>query len=84
MTITSTYRGNKITFDEKGWNIDIKDEICNKCKRLGTAEGHDVCLGTLSNVRFACCGHGNDGEAYIIFNDGCEVRGIAALKFMGK
>jgi len=40
--------------------------ICDKCKKGPTKEGHDGCLGTLSGpVMNACCGHGNDSQAYI-------------------
>lgn len=46
--------------------------VCRKCHQERTPEGHDPCLGTLSGVEFACCGHGVD-EGYVWFESG---RGI--------
>jgi len=44
--------------------------ICVKCKKGPTKEGHDGCLGTLpGNIMNACCGHGNDRQAYIQYGD---------------
>lgn len=56
-------RGHKIYFDTK-WryadNNQIADDSrpCLRCKEYPTKEGHDNCLGTLKNVKHACCGHG--------------------------
>ena len=40
---------------------------CAKCGLEPSPEGHDGCLGTLPdpNIMNACCGHGNDKQAYI-------------------
>lgn len=39
---------------------------CAKCGLPPTPEGHDGCLGTLPGpIMNACCGHGNDSQAYI-------------------
>lgn len=39
---------------------------CDKCKLGPTREGHDGCLGTLPGpIMNACCGHGNNKQAYI-------------------
>lgn len=48
---------------------------CGNCGKRRTDEGHDACLGTLIGVMNACCGHGNEDEAYIQFLDGECVRG---------
>ncbi|MGP9796185.1 hypothetical protein ACT3UJ_02320 [Halomonas sp. 86] len=58
--------------------------ICAKCGLPPTPEGHDGCLGTLDEklVMNACCGHGNDRQAYVQFWDGGDVRGSEAIKFM--
>lgn len=41
---------------------------CPKCRRwyLPTAEP-DPCLGLLPGVKGACCGHGDESKAYIVF-----------------
>lgn len=75
--------------------IGMKDtkKPCKHCNRKPTKEGHDACLGTLQNVKFACCGHGNTyedgvGSAYISFENGKTIRGYTKvrkyLKSIGK
>lgn len=54
------------------------DRPCGHCKKPNTPEGHDGCLGTLPGVQNACCGHGNDAQAYVQFPDGSDVRGVEA------
>ena len=45
--------------------------VCSKCKKEPTNEGHDGCLGTLQGpIMNACCGHGNDSQAYIQYWNG--------------
>jgi hypothetical protein len=43
--------------------------ICDHCSLPATKEGHDGCIGTLKDgdVMNACCGHGNDKQAYVQF-----------------
>jgi len=55
--------------------------ICVKCKKPPTAEGHDGCLGTLpgSDIMNACCGHGNDIQAYIQYWDKPRIHGKQAI-----
>ncbi len=55
--------------------------ICANCNLPPTEEGHDGCLGVLdeSQVMNACCGHGNDSQAYIQYWDGTDVRGQEAV-----
>lgn len=54
--------------------------VCGKCKLEPSPEGHDGCLGTLpdSNIMNACCGHGDDSQAYIQFWSGAIIRGKIA------
>ena len=47
--------------------------VCTKCLKPQTEEGHDACLGTLPNVKYACCGHGMS-HGYIYFENGTIVR----------
>lgn len=70
--------------DEKRWeyptlrkpNINGK-LICERCKKpridINGVEDCDFCLQSLTQcdlVDYACCGHGNDDNAYISFKDG--------------
>jgi hypothetical protein len=56
------------------------DRPCAHCGLSNTPEGHDGCLGILrGGVTNACCGHGNDQEAYIQFVDGQRLAGTVAL-----
>lgn len=54
-------------------------EKCEHCKLTYGKEGHDACLGTLIGVMNACCGHGNDEDAYVQFLDGESVYGKDAV-----
>ena len=46
----------------------INKETCSHCNKKRTKEGHDGCIGTIPNVKNACCGHGEDKMAYIQFD----------------
>jgi len=83
---TSFYRGHKITHNPDGWEyIDTgektegSDRKCGNCNGESRKDGHDACVGELPDVMNACCGHGNDEEAYIQFWDKSEIRGLAAV-----
>jgi len=59
--------------------------VCEKCKKVPTKEGHDGCLGTLSGpVMNACCGHGNDRQAYIQYWGGRRIAGDEAITEQAK
>ncbi len=48
--------------------------VCPRCHLFPTRSGHDPCLGTLTGVTAACCGHGvHDG--YVRFARGALIRG---------
>lgn len=54
--------------------------ICEKCGKGPTQEGHDGCLGTLpGDIMNACCGHGNNKQAYIQYWSGKDIRGDLAV-----
>lgn len=54
--------------------------ICAKCKKGPTNQGHDGCLGTLDGpIMNACCGHGNDSQAYIQYWGGDRIGGSEAI-----
>ena len=59
--------------------------ICAKCDRPPTPEGHDGCLGTLpGDIMNACCGHGNDKQAYIQYWSKPDIRGEEAVTEQNK
>lgn len=59
--------------------------ICAKCNKGPTIEGHDGCLGTLpGNIMNACCGHGNDSQAYIQYFCGKRIAGDEAVNEQSK
>ena len=87
------YRGHTIIELEPGYWIykDIgipvswdKDRPCGHCGLANTSEGHDGCLGTLPGVMNACCGHGEEGSAYIMYESGNIIRGKHSLVEMMK
>ncbi|GAA0581126.1 hypothetical protein GCM10008997_32520 [Halomonas salifodinae] len=55
--------------------------VCANCGLGPTPEGHDGCLGTLPGdaVMNACCGHGDDRQAYIQYWDGGRIAGPEAV-----
>lgn len=65
---TSYYRGHPVYYDwaEPGWKfvdnqklvVTEEDRPCKRCGQPPTKEGHDVCLGEISGITSACCGHG--------------------------
>ena len=91
MTARSHNRGNAIWFDELAqlWKYSDDDSLvrdgwqgrpCGKCGEITTKQGHDPCIADLPEVRNACCGHGNDCEAYIQFENGGSIAGKEARK----
>lgn len=78
-----SYRGHKIELHEGVYVYsDTKQPVpgnvnraCGHCGLENTKEGHDGCLGTLPYVMNACCGHGNDSDAYVQGLDGYSVHG---------
>ena len=83
---TSKLSGHDIEYDFKlkEWVFSDTKEIaenraCKHCGEFSTEEGHDNCLGTLIGIKNACCGHGVEGDAYIQFLDGEDIRGRDAV-----
>lgn len=89
MTTTSYWRGHTI-YPEKGewFYSDTRtptigtDRPCGFCNREKTKEDHDGCLGTLPGVENACCGHGQDVDAYIWFENGKRFQGKKAIRMI--
>lgn len=65
-------------YDDGDWCIDGKKKrVCDKCGKpcidINGVEDADFCLQGLTNCEFisnACCGHGEDSNAYISLKDG--------------
>ena len=88
---TSTFRGHTIVYIDGEWLYEDtmtptvgNRRVCGHCEKASTLEGHDGCIGTLDNVKNACCGHGIIDEAYIQRWNGKCIRGQAALDEMRK
>lgn len=84
--------GNPIRFDEDAWRwvyiydltpSDYASRPCPKCGRMPTPEGYDGCLGYISGIGGACCGH-RVQEAFIVFDDESQLRGTAAEEFFAQ
>lgn len=88
MTVRGKHRGHEIIFKSQWLYADNQSPVsdnperrCGHCNKPQTPEGHDGCLGTLPNVRNACCGHGEDDLAYVQFWDGSDIRGKDAVEY---
>ncbi|NIR52905.1 hypothetical protein GWO43_30255 [candidate division KSB1 bacterium] len=89
MTVAGHLKGHPIKWDGSRWvyfdtgePTEMNPRPCGYCGRPDTPEGHDGCLGTLPGVNNACCGHGNEREAYVQFEDGKRKGGREALKWI--
>ena len=90
MVATSHHRGHAMWFDEsvKEWRYmdgalvkeNWQHRPCGKCGEHFTSDGHDPCIANLPNVQNACCGHGNESDAYIQFCDRRYVSGREAIE----
>ena len=90
MTARSRHRGHRIEWTGHKWtytdwsdntvNLCGRERPCTACGKRSRERGPDTCLGMLSSVRQACCGHGHPEDAYFIFHDGVEVRGADAVR----
>jgi hypothetical protein len=55
--------------------IDPDNLPCTNCGKVPTKDGYDACLGKLSGVKNACCGHGHPSNRYVQFHYGISVHG---------
>ena len=88
----SKLRGHNIEFvnDHQWVYSDTKEPTignwqnrpCGICGKFPTKEGHDACLNTLPGIMNACCGHGNDSEAYVQFLDEFSIHGEDAIAIL--
>ena len=61
---------------KNGWKFLEDDPRCPKCDMSVKDIEEDPCLGHLPGVSFACCGHGNQEKAYIVFENGVKISGF--------
>jgi hypothetical protein len=87
------YRGNGIYEIDGEWfynknDLKVKDNIEIECGMCGYKpikdgdEAYDTCIGKLIGVMNACCGHGDERDAYVQFIDGESVYGKDAVDIM--
>lgn len=57
---------------------------CGHCGKPNTKEGYDGCLGKLPKIMSACCGHGEENEAYLQSFLRVVTRGKQAIKLINK
>ena len=59
---------------------------CGHCGGQPREDEHDACLGELpdKSIMNACCGHGNDAQAYIQYWDKERIEGDIAIKEQNK
>lgn len=95
MTAQSKLNGHEVIIINDEWlykddktptvNNDRACGNCNKEKIIDGFEEYDGCIGKLSgNVMNACCGHGDEDDAYVQFNDESRISGAEAIEFMNK
>lgn len=60
--------------------VENNERPCVKCQRLATPKGHDACMANLPGVKYACCGHGDREQAYVMFENGMVIRGFTIQK----
>ena len=72
MTAFSYSRGWLIKYIDGSWVYDDTEKSLNnkrECRRCGivpTLDGHDACLGDVSGLSSACCGHGVE-QAFVMY-----------------
>ena len=87
MTVRGKWRGWSMHIIDGEWVYDdatrlvseCPDRSCGHCRMANRADGHDACLGHITGVRNACCGHGVEDDAYVQFADGRYLSGCLAL-----
>jgi hypothetical protein len=64
-----------------GQPIEGNLRACTVCHQAPDEDGHDPCIRSLPDVVNACCGHGNQDRAYVVFTDDLRMRGQAAVAY---
>ena len=75
--------GSSWFYSDTGGNVaDWTDRDCGHCGLDNTIDGHDHCIRDLPGVVSACCGHGSEREAYVVFSRGIRLAGREALEWV--
>ncbi|KKN03224.1 hypothetical protein LCGC14_1109780 [marine sediment metagenome] len=85
---TGHLRGHQIYCDDHDvWRYVDNNEPtvgaerpCGVCLVATGPSGHDPCIGEVPGAINACCGHGNDDEAYVQYPDGVRLDGMDAMR----
>lgn len=86
--MVSKWRGHDIFYIREWLYCDTGEPIrgnrrpCGHCGKRETEEGHDDCLGTVTGIMNACCGHGEVKDTYVQFWDGSSVHGLNAQEIL--
>ena len=85
------YRDGKWVFEDDGSPAPFDGGEERPCAKCGESWGRsmfpdgshvpDPCLGLLPGVKWACCGHGIPGEAYVSLDDGRCLYGLPAVMY---
>ncbi len=85
---TGRLRGHQIYCDDRDvWRYVDSNEptvgaerSCGVCLEPTGPSGHDPCIGEVPGAINACCGHGEEQEAYVEYPDGVRVSGMDAIR----
>ncbi len=86
MSATGNLRGHPIYFDDVWRYVDNNEPTvgaersCGICLKATGPSGYDPCIGEVPGAVNACCGHGEDEEAYVQYPDGVRLDGIDAIR----
>ena len=81
--VTGHFYGHAVYWDDesKFWRytdtnerVIGKERPCPKCGEKSAANGHDSCIANLPGVKYACCGHGVKGDAYLMLENNRVIR----------
>lgn len=90
MSAKTRWRGHDILFDGDEWvYVDTGHEvtsnpnrICSHCSMSNRLDDFDPCIGFLTGVSNACCGHGIAINAYVQLECGTVLRDNDAVLFI--
>lgn len=87
MAVKTWHNGNEVFYINEKWvHTDGSDgynyKPCPVCGKLPHDDGRDACLQKIPGVTSACCGHGIEGLAVVVFENGEVIRGKEANEFL--
>lgn len=89
MTAMTWHNGNEVFLINGKWvHADGSDAYdykpCPTCGKLPHDDGRDSCLMKTPGVTSACCGHGIEWLATVVFEDERVLSGKEAIEFLEK